>query len=141
MSLSAEDGSLPGPGDCRQGNKLPASAREGQSEGEEPGGCSSQQAEHISPLAPSSCGTLGGTRAEVKAVDASQFTGLVLGEKQEGVGGRRKMGRRTKTLMSEFLPSPHTFFTNRSGEAEVPWEQTPRRPRCWVELNCQEKGK
>lgn len=62
-------------------------------------------------------------------MDASQSAALVMGEKQEGVGGRRKMGRRTETLMTEFLPSPRTFFSNRSGEAEVPWEQTPRRPR------------
>ena len=98
MSFSAKDGSLPGPGDCRQGSKLPARAQE--CEGEEPGGCSFPHPEHISPIAPSRCATLGGTRAEIKAADASQSTGPVMGEKQEGVRGRRKMGRRREALMT-----------------------------------------
>lgn len=100
MLLSTKESSLPGPGDCRQGSKLPVSAQECQREGGEPGGCSSPQPEHILPVAPSHCATPGRTRADIKPVDASQSTGLVMGEEQEGVGGRRKMGRRRETLMT-----------------------------------------
>jgi len=67
---------------------------------------------------------LGGTRADIKPADASQSTVLVMGEKQEGAGGRRKMGKRKEALMTLFVPSPDTFLTNRSGEAEAQWEQT-----------------
>lgn len=43
---------------------------------------------------------LGDTRAEIKPVDASEATGHVMEEKQEAVGGRRKMGKRRESLVA-----------------------------------------